>query len=114
MDKKKSGRITLRVGSPLHARVTKTAKNLGLDINGLLNLMIRERLGEYEARAALFALHLKGELLRQLYVKWLSQIWVPRNPNKDPEKSVPEFTAELQKYCRGEESSVAPLLASGA
>jgi hypothetical protein len=51
--RKKSGRITLRMDPQIHARVEKAAKVLGMDINGLLNLLIRSHLPYYESVADL-------------------------------------------------------------
>jgi hypothetical protein len=46
--KKKSGRITLRMDPAIHRRVEVAAKALGIDINGLLNLIIRKEVPYYE------------------------------------------------------------------
>ena len=55
MAKKKSGRLSLRMDPGIHLRVEKTAKALGLDINGILNLIIRKGLPYYESLADLLS-----------------------------------------------------------
>lgn len=50
--KKGWGRITLRVPPELHQQMAGIADNLGLDLTGLINLMIREGLPTYRAKAA--------------------------------------------------------------
>jgi hypothetical protein len=47
----KSGRLTLRINPDIHARLDKTARALGLDINGLLNLVILWQLPYFEDQA---------------------------------------------------------------
>src|SRR5262249_27622660 len=47
----KSGRITLRVDPEDHPQLGPAADALGLDLNGLLNLMSREALPGYLDRA---------------------------------------------------------------
>ena len=49
--KKKSGRLYIRMDPEIHARVARTAKALGTDINGLLNLILRTGLPSYEQMA---------------------------------------------------------------
>ena len=44
MAKKRSGRITLRMGPALHAELAELAPRLGTDLNGLINLLVREGL----------------------------------------------------------------------
>jgi hypothetical protein len=48
--KKPGKQLYIRMDTNIHARVAKTAKALGMDINGLLNLIIRSHLPQYEAR----------------------------------------------------------------
>jgi hypothetical protein len=43
-----SGRLTLRIAPDLHKRIDDTARALGLDLNGLLNLVIRWQIGYFE------------------------------------------------------------------
>lgn len=46
---KQPKRITLRFSDEVHSKLELTAKLLGLDINGLLNLIIRIELGPFKA-----------------------------------------------------------------
>ena len=41
----------IRLGPDIHERVAKTAKALGMDLNGLLNLIVRTNLHQYELMA---------------------------------------------------------------
>ncbi len=65
--RKKSGKITLRMDPQIHASVAKAAKALGMDINGLLNLIIREGIVRYESEAEL--LRKAGEMA-DLFSQW--------------------------------------------
>jgi hypothetical protein len=47
----KSGRITLRVKPGIHQELAETADGLGIDINGLLNLMIHRFLPVFSIMA---------------------------------------------------------------
>lgn len=49
--KKKSGRLYIRTDPDVHTRLAKCAKALGVDLNGLVNWILRMELPEYEARA---------------------------------------------------------------
>src|SRR5438874_2016319 len=44
MAKAKSGRITLRMDPTLHAELSELAPKLGTDLNGLINILVREGL----------------------------------------------------------------------
>jgi hypothetical protein len=46
---KKSGRLSLRMDADIHVRIARTADRLGMDINGLLNWIIRTNLPTVEA-----------------------------------------------------------------
>src|SRR5690349_21058814 len=50
---KQSGRITLRVTPEVHQELADIAEGLGLDINGVLNLMIRDSYSAYKSKARL-------------------------------------------------------------
>src|SRR5690242_4176693 len=71
--RKKSGRITLRMDPDIHRRVEKAGKALGMDINGLLNLIIRTNLPCYESMAIL----LQDPKTALLFSKWqkLNPTW---------------------------------------
>jgi hypothetical protein len=62
--------------SAIHARVAKTAKALGMDINGLLNLIIRSHLHFYEDLSLGATATKSGELLPR---------WQQLNPTDNPE-----------------------------
>lgn len=66
--RKKSGRITLRMDEKFHARAAKAAQALGLDLNGLLNVIIRTNLFHYEAIGE----SLSDPKTAALYRRWLS------------------------------------------
>lgn len=48
-----SGRVTLRMPPELHAELVRIAKALGIDTTGLINMMIRDSLPIYMAKANL-------------------------------------------------------------
>jgi hypothetical protein len=60
----------------IHTRVAKTAKALGMDINGLLNLIIRSHLYRYEDLSLGTSRIKTGELLPR---------WQQLNPTENPE-----------------------------
>ncbi len=49
---KKSGRLTLRITPELHEELASISDGLGIDINGLVNLMIRDSYSVYASQAA--------------------------------------------------------------
>lgn len=73
--RKKSGRLTLRMDPAVHARIAKTAKALGMDINGLLNILIRMNLMGYEVMATYTSDPETATLLQR---------WREHNPTSDP------------------------------
>ena len=73
--RKKSGRITLRMDPEIHARVETIAKSLGMDINGLLNLIIRRGLVMFQFEA---------KELPDLARNPLFRTWVRLNPTGFP------------------------------
>ena len=46
-----SGRISLKVTPELHTQLKAIAVTLGIDVNGLLNMMIRRSISEYASQA---------------------------------------------------------------
>lgn len=70
---KASGRISLRIPVELHAELGALSQLLGVDVNSLVNLMVRDGLPNYLAKAGVYQ-HLPSAL-----------------------KSMPEFWVELAK-----------------
>jgi hypothetical protein len=98
---KKSGRITLRVSSDVHQQLEDVAEDLGLDVNGLLNLLISKALGPIAAEARLCRVY-QEELKKEggfvpLFLAW--QKAYPRVRRKD-------FLVEFHKYTLGEPSQL--------
>jgi len=65
----RSGRITLRMAPSVHAEAAALAEQLGLDLNGFLNLVIRRALPHYRMEARL--LRQEFELEKDLITNWL-------------------------------------------
>jgi hypothetical protein len=65
----KSGRITLRVKPELHEQLAELGQALGLDINGLLNLMIRRSLPKCVAEARMVQAW-EAEQMEQAFKAW--------------------------------------------
>lgn len=96
--RKKSGKITLRMDSETHARVARTAQALGMDMNGLLNLLIRTQLVHYEVMA-LEARDPKRRAAVKQRIDALAKLVVTVNELVMPAKGakVAELEAELAK-----------------
>jgi len=45
-----SGRLTIRVPVEVHAELARIAETMGIEVNALLNMMIREQLGPYQEK----------------------------------------------------------------
>ena len=90
--RKKSGRLTLRMDPQTHARVDKAARALGMDINGLLNLLIRKNLPELEDLALIIGESGDTALLKR---------WQELNPDR----SLYEFVTDMRDL-RGWQKSV--------
>lgn len=85
---KKTGRITLRMDPATHGRAAGTAKALGMGINDLLNLIIREGLIKYEMEA---------QMLRKPETIALLELWQRLNPSRE----IPEFFADYYTLMQG-------------
>lgn len=72
--RKKSGRLTIRMDAVTHGRAAGTAASLGMGINDLLNLIIREGLVRYEMEA---------QMLRQPETLALLEQWRLSNPTRE-------------------------------
>lgn len=70
----KTGRITLRMDPATHGRAAGTAKALGMGINDLLNLIIRQGLIRYEMEA---------QMLRRPETLVLLEQWRLLNPARE-------------------------------
>ena len=86
---RRSGRITLRVSPELHDELAGAADSLGLDINGLLNLMIRRSFGRVKLEAAMLKAQ-SGENIE------LIMAWQEENRGRP----VREFWDDYLKYAR--------------
>jgi hypothetical protein len=85
--KKRSGQITLRVSPEQHADLAWIADTLGLDINGLLRLMIARTIGHYRMEAETLALQAQENL--NLLHRWREE---------HPGRPVREFWDEYWRY----------------
>jgi hypothetical protein len=94
---KKSGRITLRIRPELHEQLAEIADDMWIDINGLLNLMIRRALGPLKIQAHLFREQTREGRYWPLYKAW-------RQLN--PTAHWREFDEELVKHLLGEPSTL--------
>jgi hypothetical protein len=65
----RSGRITLRMPPSIHAEAVELANQLGLDLNGFLNLIIRRAFRHYRLEALL--LRTEFERDSELVTSWL-------------------------------------------
>jgi hypothetical protein len=91
MAEKKSGRLMLRMDPNIHSRVANTAKKLGMDMNGLLNLIIREGLPRYEAEM---------HMLRDPKMFALWEKWRRLNPSRGAwEFFTDYFNVQYADYC---------------
>src|SRR4051812_24100197 len=98
--KKQYGRITLRVKPEIHRQIEEVAATFGLDVNGLLNLLIARSLGEAAAEACVARVFLQtGTKAR---VVPMMRVWQAANPQKKPK----EFLDELRKYVHGDPSDL--------
>src|SRR6516162_3757772 len=72
---KKSGVLTLRIPPEVHRDVALTAADLGLDVSGLIRLMIRRSLPHFMLEARLIAFQAE-EAMGQL------ETWQRNNPDR--------------------------------
>ncbi|MHB1422128.1 MAG: toxin-antitoxin system HicB family antitoxin [Gemmataceae bacterium] len=107
--RKKSGKITLRMDPEVHARVAKTAKALGIDLNGLLNLLIRTNLFSYELMA-LQCRDPKGRASVQRRIDQLSQFSIEVTELQRP---IAMAVTEMQTNEGLQQQPAAPSLPSG-
>jgi antitoxin component of RelBE/YafQ-DinJ toxin-antitoxin module len=84
---RRSGQLTLRIPSDVHEDLAKVAQALGLDINGLLNLMIRRHLERYELEAQTLARQKKEN-------PHMVALW----QQKYPARPIREFWSDFQAY----------------
>jgi hypothetical protein len=84
---KKSGRITLRMPPALHAELAEVADTLGLDMNALINLMIRRSFDPYRLEAAAIDAQAKENLT-------LLTAWRDENPGRP----IREFWDDYKRY----------------
>jgi hypothetical protein len=96
---KRSGRITLRTTPDVHQQLADVARDLGLDVNGLLNLMIRRTLGEMAAEACVFKLHWE-EAMKGGRLIPLLRAWEKAHPNRKRR----DFLDEFRKHVMGDPS----------
>src|SRR4051794_2947009 len=94
---KKSGRITLRVDPAVHQELSDVTQDLGLDVNGLLNLLIRRALGEAAAEARLCKLYREGAMSEGTFTRLLAA-WRKAHP----QGRLKDFLAEFRKHVLGE------------
>lgn len=86
---KRSGRITLRVPPTLHDELAHVADRLGLDINGLINLMIRRSFDGYRLEAAM--LNAQRRECVELITAW-------REEEGNRDRPVREFWEDYLRY----------------
>jgi antitoxin component of RelBE/YafQ-DinJ toxin-antitoxin module len=93
---KRSGRISLYVSPELHTELAYLAEQLGLDMNGLIRLMITRSISHYRMEA---------ELLRQQAEENLNllEAWRANNPGKP----IREFWDEYWQYHSGKKQRLA-------
>ncbi|SRR5713226_10552841 len=81
------GQLTLRVPPDVHKDLAEVAEGLGLDINGLLNLMLRRHLDRY--RLEVEVLQAQAKEGRKLLAAWQEQ---------NPKRPIREFWADFQAF----------------
>jgi antitoxin component of RelBE/YafQ-DinJ toxin-antitoxin module len=90
--KKRSGRISLYVPPELHAELAAIGETLGLDINGLVRLMIARTIGHYRVEAELLMTQAQENL--NLLNRWRSE---------NPGRPIREFWEDYWRYWRAKE-----------
>ena len=83
----RSGRISLYVPPALHGELAEVAELLGLDLNGLINLMIRRSFDGYRLEAAMLKAQAKEN-------PDLITVWREDNPGRP----VREFLGDYLRY----------------
>src|SRR5207253_2535831 len=81
---KGSGQVTLRLGEALKQEVIGLGKRLGLDLNGLIGVMIRRSLSHFHMEARLLAME-SEEGLGDL------QAWKTSNPGRAPREFLDDY-----------------------
>jgi antitoxin component of RelBE/YafQ-DinJ toxin-antitoxin module len=81
------GQITLRVPPDVHKDLAEVAEGLGLDINGLLNLMIRRHFDRY--RLEVEVLQAQAKENRKVLAAW---------QEKNPKRPIREFWSDFQAF----------------
>jgi hypothetical protein len=87
----RSGRISLYVSPELHDDLARLAGELGLDLNGLIGVMIRRSFHHFEMEARLLATLAEEEM--NALVKW-------RRDN--PKRPIREFLDDYVRHQRGQ------------
>src|SRR5260370_723468 len=96
----KSKCITLRVKPELHQQLADTAKDLGLNLNGLLNLLIHRSLGQAVVEACIYKAYMQERMGGTLIPLFLA--WRKANPKRKPK----DFQEEFRKHILGEPSDI--------
>src|SRR5262245_62124545 len=97
----RSGRITLRVKKDLHRQLASLARELMLDTNALLTLMIHRSLPQVVIEAHVFRESLTSKQMIPLF-----EAWEQANPTRKRR----EFLGEWLKHVMGEPSSLDGLI----
>jgi hypothetical protein len=90
--RERSGRVSLYLTPQLHTEVADLADTLGLDINGLLRLMIGRTINHYRMEAQM--LLLQGQQNLNLLQRWLEQ---------HSDRPIREFWDEYWRYWKAKQ-----------
>jgi hypothetical protein len=87
---KQWGRITLRVKPDTHREIDRLARVLGLNANGVVNLLINRSLGQFAAEAHVLAAYRMPVIHSGRYVDLL-EAWRKLHPSGRPHEFIEEF-----------------------
>lgn len=96
--KKRAGQITLRVAPEVREKLARIAEVLGVDMNGLLNQIIRLALPAFEIEAHVIQMSV-AEVSERSAV--LFQEWSKANPERPPADFWTEWLEQLEQKRRG-------------
>ncbi len=103
--KKRAGQITLRVAPEVREKLARIAEVLGVDMNGLLNQIIRLALPAFEIEAHVIQMSV-AEVSERSAV--LFQEWSKANPERPPADFWTEWLEQLEQKRARPEPRVQP------